>query len=123
LIALGSVSKMRPLARRSAYAASKSALIGLVRTASVDLGPSGIRVNLVSPGPVDGPRIEGVIERIALTENADVAEVRRRFTDPAALQRMVSADEVAQACIYLASDAASGITGQDVHVNAGLFMH
>ncbi|HEY5058918.1 MAG TPA: SDR family NAD(P)-dependent oxidoreductase [Gaiellaceae bacterium] len=123
LIAISSVTGKRPLAGRTPYAAAKMGVIGLVRTLALELGPHGIRVNSVCPGAVEGPRIDGVIEQQARVLGVTVDEARRQLTDAAALKRLVKADEVADACVFLASDSGAGITGEDMNVAAGLVMY
>jgi NAD(P)-dependent dehydrogenase (short-subunit alcohol dehydrogenase family) len=61
VVVIGSTTGKRPLYGRTPYAASKMALVGLVRTLAVELGPLGVRVNLISPGGIAGPRIESVL--------------------------------------------------------------
>lgn len=119
IVIVGSYTGKRPLPGRSAYAASKTALIGLTRTLAHELGPRGVRINLVSPGGVEGERIDGVVRRVAETEGISLAEARERFTAASPQSRLVVADEVARAVLYLASDAASGTTGEDLNVSAG----
>ena len=68
LIALSSMTGKRPLYGRTPYTAAKMALIGLVRTLAVELGPFGIRVNTVCPGAVTGPRMDDVIDRQAKSQ-------------------------------------------------------
>ncbi len=123
LIAISSMTGKRPLLHRTPYAAAKMGVIGLVRTLALELGPKGIRVNSVCPGAVEGPRIAGVIRAQADAQGISEEDVRRHLTAPAALQRLVEADEVAAACVFLASDAASAITGEDMNVSAGLVMY
>jgi NAD(P)-dependent dehydrogenase (short-subunit alcohol dehydrogenase family) len=123
LIALSSMTGKRPLAGRTPYAASKLGVIGLVRTLALELGPHGIRVNSVCPGAVAGQRIDRVLENQARVLGVGVDEARARMTDPAALKRLVTAGEVVEACLFLASDASSGITGEDLNVTAGLVMY
>jgi NAD(P)-dependent dehydrogenase (short-subunit alcohol dehydrogenase family) len=123
LIAISSMTGKRPLENRTPYAAAKMGLIGLVRTLAVELGPYAIRVNCVCPGAVEGPRILSVISAQAQAQGISEEEARRQFTDAAALRRMVAADEVAAACVFLASDAAAAITGEDLNVSAGLVMY
>ena len=65
VVVIGSTSGKRPLYGRTPYAASKIALVGLVRTLALELGPLGVRVNLISPGAIAGPRIEAVIREQA----------------------------------------------------------
>lgn len=123
IVTIGSYTGKRPLTGRTPYAASKTALIGLTRTLAHELGPDGIRVNLISPGGIEGERIERVIRNLALQEGITDEEARARFEAPSALGRLVDAAEIASTVVFLASDAASGITGEDLNVSAGTVMH
>jgi NAD(P)-dependent dehydrogenase (short-subunit alcohol dehydrogenase family) len=123
VVIIGSISGKRPLFGRSAYTASKTALIGLTRTLAVEAGPEGIRVNLISPGFVSGPRIEWVIDAQAEARGIPPEEIRREFEAQAALRRLTEPEDVARAAVFLASDAAAGITGADINVNAGVVMY
>lgn len=123
LVAISSVTGKRPLLRRTPYAAAKMGVIGLVRTLAVELGPYGVRANTICPGAVTGPRIEDVIRNQAATQGVSEEEVRRQLTEHAPLRRMVAADEVAAACVFLASDQAAAITGEDLNVSAGSVMY
>jgi NAD(P)-dependent dehydrogenase (short-subunit alcohol dehydrogenase family) len=123
LIAVSSMTGKRPLHGRTPYAAAKMGVIGLVRTLALELGPHGIRVNAVCPGAVAGPRIDDVIARQAAARGISEAEALAAFTGAAPLGRLVEAGEVAAACAYLASDAASAITGEDLNVTAGVVMY
>jgi NAD(P)-dependent dehydrogenase (short-subunit alcohol dehydrogenase family) len=123
IVTIGSYSGKRPLSGRTPYAASKTALIGLTRSMAHEVGPAGIRVNLVSPGGIEGERIERVIHNLAVEEGITDAEARASFEAPSPLRRLVSAEEVARTVAFLASDAASGITGEDLNVSAGAVMY
>ena len=123
LIAISSVTGKRPLLRRTPYAAAKMGVIGLVRTLAVELGPYGVRANVICPGAVAGPRIDDVIRNQAETQGISEEEVARQFTEHAPLRRMVNADEVAAACVFLASDHSASITGEDMNVSAGAVMY
>jgi len=123
LIAISSMTGKRPLKDRTPYAAAKMGVIGLTRTLALELGSHAIRVNSVCPGAVEGPRILRVIQAQAQAQGISEEEARRQFTDAAALKRMVTAEQVAAACVFLASDAAAGITGEDLNVSAGLVMY
>lgn len=123
VVNVGSVTARNPLAHRTPYAASKAALIGLTRTLAADAGPCGIRVNLVSPGAVTGERFDWVVSSQAQATGRSEAEVRAAFARQAALGRNADADEVARAVEFLASGAASGITGVDLTVAAGYAMN
>ncbi len=123
LVAISSITGKRALAGRTPYAAAKMGVIGLCRTLAAEVGPHGIRVNAVCPGGVSGPRIDEVFRNQARIQGVSEQEARRQFTDSAPLRRLVDADEVARTCVFLASDAASGITGEDINVAAGLVMY
>jgi NAD(P)-dependent dehydrogenase (short-subunit alcohol dehydrogenase family) len=123
VIIIGSISGKRPLFGRSAYTTTKTALIGLTRTLAVEAGAEGVRVNLISPGFVAGPRIEWVMKAQAEARGIDVDEVRREFEGEAALGRLTDPVDVAKAAVFLASKAANGITGADLNVNSGVVMY
>lgn len=123
VVIIGSATGKRALVNRSPYAASKMALVGLVRTLAWEVGSAGVRVNLVSPGGVEGPRIDWVIEQQAASRGIDIEQARSEFVAGAALQQLVGADQVADAVVFLASAKAAGTTGEDFNVSAGLVMY
>ena len=123
VVIIGSMTGKRPLVGRTAYATSKMALVGLARTLAAEAGPYGVRVNVISPGPVEGERIEWVIERQAEALGVTVEEARARFTGASPLGRLVSPEDVAAATVFLASDRAASITGEDLNVSAGVVMY
>jgi NAD(P)-dependent dehydrogenase (short-subunit alcohol dehydrogenase family) len=123
VIIIGSISGKRPLFGRSAYTASKTALIGLTRTLAVEAGAEGVRVNLISPGFVAGARIEWAIRAQAEARGVPIDDVRTEFEGLAALGRLTEPEDVARTAVFLASDAAAGITGADINVNAGVVMY
>ncbi|HET9975074.1 MAG TPA: SDR family NAD(P)-dependent oxidoreductase [Streptosporangiaceae bacterium] len=121
LIAISSMTGKRPLHGRTPYAAAKMGVIGLVRTLATELGPSGVRVNAVSPGYVSGPRMDMVVRGQAGIRGVPEDQVRAEVSSGSPLGRMVTAQDVAAACVYLAS--ASAITGEDLNVTAGVVMY
>ena len=123
LIALSSMTGKRPLPERTPYGAAKMGVIGLVRSLALELGPHHIRVNSVCPGPVAGPRLDRIAKQQAESLGITEAESMSRFSEPTALKRPIQAGEVAAACVFLASDSSSGITGEDMNVSAGLVMY
>ncbi len=123
IVIIGSISGKRPLYGRSAYTTSKAALIGLTRTLALEAGPHGIRVNLISPGFVAGPRIDWVISAQANARGVTEAVVRSEFESQSPLGRLTSPEEVAAAAVYLASERSVGITGIDHNVNNGVVMY
>ena len=120
VVIIGSMTGKRPLWGRSPYAASKLALVGLTRTLALETGPHGVRVNLVSPGAVEGERIEWMMRKQAEGRGISVEEVRAELARGSPLNRLVAAGDVAAAAAFLASDRARSITGEDLNVSAGL---
>ena len=123
LIAISSITGKRPLYGRTPYAAAKMGVIGLVRTLATELGPHNVRVNAVCPGMVAGPRIEAVLARQAEARGITEEQVRAEVDGMSPLRRMVTAEEVAAACVFLASGGSASITGEDLNVTAGVVMY
>src|SRR6202049_1294562 len=111
IIFIASMTGKRPLVGRATYAAGKLALVGIARTLAWETGPYGIRVNVVSPGAVEGERVERVIREQARIEGIGLEEARRNFTGNSPLGRMVPPQDIAEAVLFLASDSAVSITG------------
>ena len=122
IINIASVAGRMGYALRTPYAASKWGMIGLSHSLAAELGPYGIRVNAVLPGSTEGERIDRVIASRAAGEGKTVAEVREWYVKDTPLKRMVTGAEVAEAVLFLASEAASGMTGQAVSVCGGYCM-
>lgn len=120
IIVIGSLTGLRPLLNRTPYAASKTALIGMIRTLATEVGPSGVRVNLVSPGAVEGERLAWVLEQQAEAQGSTVEEARMAFASAAPLRRLVQKEDVAATVAFLASDDAAAITGENLSCSAGL---
>ncbi len=96
------------------YAVAKSGVNNLTQTLAVEMAPLGIRVNAVSPGPIP---TEVFLEFTKMTED-DIPEMGKQFGVP--LGRVGSPEDIAPAVVYLASDASSWMTGQDMVINGGL---
>jgi glucose 1-dehydrogenase len=107
------------LPRKSHYAVAKLGLLPLAQTLAVEVGEAGIRVNTLVIGTVTGELVDAWAERVASGEGVDRSEVIGRLAQGAALKRLVTPEEVAATSLWLASDAASAITGQDINVTAG----
>src|SRR5215470_16766907 len=123
LIAISSMTGKRPLHGRTPYAAAKMGVIGLVRTLAAELGRYDIRVNAVCPGFVAGPRIEQVVRRQAAARGVSQEAIRAEVDGLSPLRRMARAEEVAAACVFLASGGSAAITGEDLNVTAGVVMY
>jgi glucose 1-dehydrogenase len=115
VINISSVRAHKPFPRRPAYVAAKHGLVGLTKTAAVECGPHRIRVNAVAPGSIDTPMLQESVQRFRLDAAAYAAQagVFNRFGRP---------EEVADACVFLASDRSTFVTGSTLHVDAGFAM-
>lgn len=118
IVNLASVSGKRPLARRTPYTSSKMAVIGLTTTLAFEVGHLGIRVNTLSPGPVDGPRMARNFALEAERTGTSVEEAEQAFVGRAAMQRMVTEDEVGAAVVAILH--MPGLCGADIDLSAGM---
>lgn len=123
VIIIGSITGKRPLWGRTPYASTKAALIGLTRTLALEAGEHGVRVNLISPGFVAGPRLDWVIESQAAGRGISFDEVRGEMEGESPLRRLTQPEDIAKAALFLASEEASGLTGADLNVNSGAVMY
>lgn len=111
---------LRGYPMRAAYVATKFAVIGITQSVAAELGPYGIRVNALCPGAVTGELMDAVVARRAAAEGRPAEQiVRESYTDVAALRRWVTPEEVADAALFLASDASRSVTATHLVVDAG----
>lgn len=112
IINISSVSGFRPQPNNIAYVAAKHGVVGMTKVAAMENGPHNIRVNSVAPGAIDTPMLRGALEQFGFTEEeyAPQLSLLNRFGQPR---------EIAQASLWLASDASSYVTGTTIHVDAG----
>lgn len=118
VINLASVSGKRPLAGRTPYCASKMAVIGLTTTLGAEVGPLGIRVNSLSPGPVAGPRMARNFALEAERRGITPAQAEAEFAGRATLNRLVEEHEVADAVLAMLS--MTGLHCADIDLSAGM---
>ncbi|MPV60480.1 3-oxoacyl-[acyl-carrier-protein] reductase [Burkholderia sp. HI2761] len=116
IIALSSVAGRLGYAFRTPYAATKWAVVGLVKSLAIELGPQGIRVNAIQPGIVRGPRMRRVIEARAQQLGIGYDEMEKRYLEKISLRRMTDPAEIAATALFLCSPGGHGITGQAISV-------
>jgi len=116
IICLSSVAGRLGYAYRTPYAATKWAIIGLVKSLAIELGPEGIRVNALLPGIVEGPRIEKVISARATTVGVPYEAMEEEYINKISLRKMTTAQDVANQALYLCSPMGAGISGQPISV-------
>jgi NAD(P)-dependent dehydrogenase (short-subunit alcohol dehydrogenase family) len=104
---------------RSPYSVSKAGLINLTKTMAMEVGGKNIRVNCISPGPVESERAKKVIAAKSKALKIPIEDIIREKTAKIALGRFVLPKEIANVAVFLASDKSSGITGQNVKVDGG----
>lgn len=122
IINMSSLMGIQGYPMRSAYVASKFALIGITETMARELGPMNVRVNALMPGAVSGENMDRILERRAEAEGRPVEEIEREnYSDVAALKRWVTPEEVGRAALYYASDLSSAVTGDKMKVDCGRF--
>lgn len=120
IVNVGGTFGLRGRAGRTAYSASKWGLRGITKSFALELGSYGINVNYVAPGMVDGPRFRDKVcremaERLGITED----EAAERHAQDYALKRITLDADVADACLFLASDVSRQLTGVDLPVDGG----
>jgi 3-oxoacyl-[acyl-carrier protein] reductase len=123
IVNVGGTFGMRGRAGRMAYSASKWGLRGITKSFALEVGPYNINVNCVAPGMVDGPRFrDKVCADMAVKLNISLDEAVERHAADYALKRVTNDSDVANACLFLASDASRQITGIDLPVDGGWAM-
>ena len=120
IIAISSVAGRLGYAFRTPYASTKWAIVGLVKSLAIELGPSNIRVNAVLPGVVQGERMDRVIAARAESTGVSFETMREEYLRKISLRRMVTVDDVAAMALFLASPAGQNISGQAISVDGNV---
>jgi NAD(P)-dependent dehydrogenase (short-subunit alcohol dehydrogenase family) len=115
IIHISSITGVRGLPGLAVYSATKGALIALARAMSTDYAREGIRVNSVAPGTIDSPMLHNF-----LAEQSNPGKLRKLFDNMHPIGRVGKIEEVANVCVFLASDEASFVTGSNYEVDGGL---
>jgi NAD(P)-dependent dehydrogenase (short-subunit alcohol dehydrogenase family) len=120
IVCISSIAGRMDVQWRTPYVATKWAIVGIVKSLAIELGPSDIRVNAVLPGIVEGPRMDGVIRARAKLEGVEETEMRAEYLKKISLRRMVTGDDVILMCLFLCSPAGQNITGQAISVDGNV---
>ncbi|WP_425041190.1 SDR family oxidoreductase [Primorskyibacter sp. S187A] len=102
---------------RSPYVAAKWGVLGLMKTWAMELGPSGVRVNAICPGAVEGPRMERVVAMEAAARGVPERDVRALYAEGNSLGTWVTAEDLADTVLFLTSSQGAMISGQAIAVD------
>ena len=120
IINMASVNGLVGFAGKAAYNSAKHGVIGLTKVAALEAALSGITVNAICPGYTDTPLVRNQLADLARTRNIPEARVLEELLLPLVPQkRLLQPDEIAATALFLASDAAKGITGQALAIDGG----
>ncbi|WP_423197711.1 MULTISPECIES: SDR family oxidoreductase [unclassified Cupriavidus] len=120
IIAMSSVAGRLGYAFRTPYASTKWAIVGLVKSLAIELGPANIRVNAILPGVVAGERMDRVIAARAEARDISFDAMKDEYLQKISLRRMVTAEDIAAMALFLASPAGRNISGQAISVDGNV---
>jgi NAD(P)-dependent dehydrogenase (short-subunit alcohol dehydrogenase family) len=120
IVVTASINSWKGDANIVPYVASKHAALGVVRSAAMDLGRFGIRVNGIGPGPIATDALLSRIEARGSKTHLSVDDTLELLSNQTALGRLATTEDVADVALFLCSDMARGVTGQLINVDAGL---
>ena len=119
IVSIGGTFGFRGAAGQSLYSATKWALRGMSKSAALEAGASGVRVNTVCPGPVEGNRMYRQAAELAALQGTTRENVIESIKVRSSLRRISQPEDIADAVVFLLSDSARSITGQDLVIDCG----
>jgi NAD(P)-dependent dehydrogenase (short-subunit alcohol dehydrogenase family) len=119
IINLSSIAGRFGFAMRTPYSAAKWAVVGFTQSLAVEAGPDKVRANCIQPGVVEGERVDRIIDAKAKTLGVPSSEVRDRMLEGVAMHTTVSAQEIANMALFLATEPGKHISGQAISVCGG----
>ena len=102
---------------RAPYAAAKWGIIGLMKTLAMEWGPAGVRANAICPGAVEGPRMQGVMEREAQAKDTSYQNIYDGYAGGTSMRSLVTAEDIANMAVFLCSAGARLVSGQVIAVD------
>ncbi len=120
IIAMSSVAGRLGYASRTPYSSTKWAIVGLMKSLAIELGPSNIRVNAILPGVVQGERMDRVIAARAESTGVSFEAMKEEYLKKISLRRMVTVDDIAAMALFLSSPAGQNISGQAISVDGNV---
>lgn len=120
IINLSSIAGRLGFPMRTPYAAAKWAVVGFTQSLAAEAGPEGVRVNCIQPGIVEGERVERIIAAKAEALGVSAAEVLEKMVEGVSLKTTVTAQDVANAALFLATESGKHISGQAISVCGGV---
>lgn len=119
VINIASTAAKRGALNRSAYSVSKHGLIGLTRSAALEVVTNGVTVNAICPGPIRTAMLTRLLQYRADLQGISFEQVEQSVNP----MRLLEPEEVAEMAVYLASETAGGVTGQALNIDGGNVMH
>jgi NAD(P)-dependent dehydrogenase (short-subunit alcohol dehydrogenase family) len=119
IVVTGSINSIKGDPNIAAYVASKHAALGIIKSAALDLGRDGIRVNGVAPGPIATKALISRIESRLKDSGTSLDDYLKKLANQTALGRIATEEEVINTIDFLANNQSSGITGQLISVDGG----
>lgn len=122
IVNVSSALSKRPIPAAAAYCASKAAIDSLTRSINLEYAQKGVRANCVNPGPVEGSMLQSGVDEIAAGLGAPPEAIMAKILEVLPTGRIVTAREVAELVIFLATDQAASVSGQAINICGG-FAH
>src|SRR5688500_10067279 len=119
IVVVASIASVKGMRYTSAYCASKHAVLGLVRSAALELAPKGITVNALCPGWVDTPMFDQTVDNIAAKTGCTLEEARAKIEEMIPMRKVLTSEMVAGYVRYLVSPEAAHLTGQALVLDGG----
>jgi NAD(P)-dependent dehydrogenase (short-subunit alcohol dehydrogenase family) len=119
IVTISSSGGRRPLADEAAYCAAKASVIALTQAMALELAPHGITANVVCPGMIETDMLDAALGEIARRRGVSIEDIKRENLRDVPMGRFGRPEDVAAACVYLASDAAGYVTGACMDITGG----